>query len=455
MKYVKNIYILFAFTTLTLTYSCSKQLDRTPTETVYSDEALTNSNAVKKALVGAYTDLGSTYFYGGGAFLYPDLLGATTEINWSGTFGGMTQMVNKDLPTNNSYVANTWLAAYKAINSVNNVLANLDKITDADANASVEGQAKFIRGSAYFDLVRIYAKAWNDGNPDENWGVPLVLTPTTLITDSSKVARNTVFEVYMQVISDLTDAKNLLPATNGFYAGSLTASAMLARVYLQQGDYASAVEEADRVIASGKYSLTSSYADAFPFPNETASAVANTTEDVFAMQVTTSSGVNNFNTFYSPLSRGDIQIEDAHLNLYEANDDRLNMFYSSGGSVYTGKFDNMYGNVHIIRLAEMYLIRAEGNFREGTTIGAAPVTDINTIRNRVNLESYDEADVTLDKILSERYLELAFEGFKLHDIKRLEGNVGLLPWNANALVFPIPSREIKVNTKLIQNDGYN
>lgn len=455
MRSIKNIFILGSLAAGLLgVSSCSKQLDTTSTETISTTTALSTTADIKIAMVGAYDDLGSTYLYGGGIFVYADLLASTTGINWSGTFTGMTQIYNKNIPVDNTYAANVWLAGYAAVNDVNNVLSALSIVTDQDTHDNLEGQAKFIRGSVLFDLVRMYGKAWNDGDPTTNPGVPVVLTPTVSITDSSKVSRNTVAEVYAQVISDLTDAENLLEPTNGFYAGSLTASAMLARVYLQKGDYANAAIEADKVIAAKKYSLTSTYSDAFPFPGGTASAVSNTTEDVFAMQVTTSSGTNTFQTFYSSLSRGDIQIEDQYLNLYEAGDDRLNLFYTSDGYTFTGKFDNLYGNVHIIRLAEMYLIRAEANFREGTEVGAAPVDDINTIRNRVNLDSYEAADLTLDIILNERALELAFEGFYLHDAKRLQQNIGLNAWNAGNLVFPIPQREIRVNSNLVQNDGY-
>ncbi|MFT4152522.1 RagB/SusD family nutrient uptake outer membrane protein [Parafilimonas sp.] len=433
--------------------SCNKQLDTKPTSSIDVDDVFNTSDDVIGALKGSYDDLGDGDFYGGQLFVGADLLGDSGQLSWSGTFEQFTQIHNKLILVNNAFVADTWLAGYKAINDVNNVLAHLDLVTDAEKDR-VEGEAKFIRGSVYFDLVRMYAKAWNDGDPDDNEGVPLVLTPTTLISDSSKVKRNTVAEVYAQAISDLTDATEKCTESDNtyIYATNIAAYAMLARVYLQQQDYANALLAENNAITLAEdngYQLTSTYAAAFPSADPPA-YIPNTTEDIFAMQVTATSGVNEFNTYYSENQRGDIQIEDSFFDLYEADDDRQNLYDGE----YTLKFENYYGNVRLIRLAELYLTRAECNFRLGSAVGAKPVDDINTVRERANLEDYRAAQLTLDKILLERALELSFEGFTLHDEKRLEKNVGILPWNSPKLIYPIPQREIYANSNLTQNEGY-
>lgn len=447
-----NIYSLAA---LLLLFSCSKQLDTTPTQSIDEKDALKTSKDVEVALVGAYADLGASAFYGGNIFVCADLLGDNDELSWSGTYQGMTQIKNKEIPIDNGFVSDSWLAGYKAINDVNNVLSALDVVNE-DIKAKVEGEAKFIRGAVYFDLVRLFAKAWNDGDPNSNAGVPVVLNPTRDITAESQVARSSVSAVYQQAISDLTDAESLLPEENGFFATKIAAAAMLARVYLQKADYTNAAAAADRAITLATdygYSLVSSYYDEFPYVTPP-SPQSNTTEDIFAMQVTTSSGTNDFQTYYSADGRGDITIEDAHFDLYESSDDRLSIFYTISGSAYSGKFENVYGNVRIIRLAEMYLIRAEANFRLGTAVGASPVDDINIIRERVLLDPLDEESLTLDAILHERKLELAFEGFTLHDAKRLEQNIGPFAWDDPKLIYPIPQRELRVNANLTQNEGY-
>jgi hypothetical protein len=100
----------------------------------------------------------------------------------------------------------------------------------------------------------------------------------------------------------------------------------------------------------------------------------------------------------------------------------------------------------------MYLIRAESNFRESTATGSTPVNDINALRARAGASAL--AGVTLQDILDERRRELSFEGFALHDIKRLQGNVGPLNYDDNKLVMPVPQREMDANPNLIQNPGY-
>lgn len=454
----KNIKYIAALVLLVSLNACTKQLDTKPTSSIDSKDALKNSDDVLGALKGTYADFGSSSFYGGDIFVESELLADDGDINWSGTYQDLTQIYDKSIPVSNGFVASNWEQGYRVINEANVILDSINVVVEASRDAA-EGEAKFIRGSSYFDLVRLFARAYNDGDPASNPGVPLILKstdPTKELPESAKVSRSKVSEVYAQVINDLTDAEAKLPGYNGFYANKVAAAGMLARVYLQKGDYANAAAAANRAIGYAEdngFALVPSYANAFPYVDPPA-AVGNTPEDIFAMQVTSTSGVNDFQTFYSALGRGDIQINDQHLALYDADDDRYNLFYSSGGSVYTGKFDNLYGNVHIIRLAELYLTRAEANFRNHSAIGARPVNDINLIRERVNLSDYTSAELTLDKILLERKLELAFEGFALGDLKRTETNLTGIPWNSPKLIFPIPKREIQVNPNLVQNEGY-
>ena len=226
----------------------------------------------------------------------------------------------------------------------------------------------------YFDLVRFFADQYQFGVANTQLGVPLVLTPTGVLGESNFVSRNTVDEVYNQVITDLTAAASKLPEDNDVYASSGAANALLARVYLQKGDYAKARDAANTVIGSDFYSLNSSYDAVFNNDN-------NTSEDIFATQITSQDRFSSMTEFFSVPEYGgrdgDIEILDGHLDLYPAGDQRWDLFFNGNGSIECGKWNNQYGVINLIRLAEMYLIRAECNIRLSTNVGATPLADYN------------------------------------------------------------------------------
>jgi tetratricopeptide (TPR) repeat protein len=451
MKKFRSIYIT-AICTVFILSACNKQLELKPFEQIEQDQAILTARDLEITLTGAYNRMGLQDLYGGGIHLYPDLLATQNVIRWQGTYQELTQIVGQTIPNDNFFITSLWLDAYQAINQTNYVLANIDKANASNKN-DILGQAKFLRGLVYFDLVRLFGKSYNDGSPTTNLGVPIVLTPTKAVDASSQVARATVEEVYQQAISDLKDAETNL-------ANPQPASAILARLYLQKGDFANALTEADKVIQSGKYRLMDTYADEFPIANQ--AHVDNTAEDIFSLQVTTQQGTNYLNTFYaSPdnAGRGDIIIRDNFIATFETGDERLALYNpDTDGILRVDKFNNQYGNVRVVRLAEMYLIRAEANVQMASSTGTAPINDLNLIRNRAGLTSLAvpaTKTAFLNAIYTERRHELAFEGgFFLHDAKRLGQTVGAFPFNSPKLVFPIPLREINANPKLVQNEGY-
>lgn len=452
MNYRFKRILPLSLATLMLLTACDSQLDLRPVDTIDASAAVATSGDVEALLVGAYDSMSDIDLYGGNLIRNAELLGDNGEIFWDGTFVEPDQIFRKAMLVNNANVANIWLDAYRTINITNTVLANLQVVTE-DNRARVEGEAKFVRAVMYFELVRNFAKAWTDGNPANNAGVPLVLTPTSEINNDSRVSRATVAAVYTQVISDLTDAESKLPATNGIFATKWAAAGMLSRVYMMQERYADAANAATRVIDSGRFSLVPTEE---VFDLRINQSGITTPEDIFSIHITDQDGVNELNTFFGGASyggRGDILIEDAHLEMYEPGDKRAELFYEDNG-IYTVKFRNQYGNVKIMRLAEMYLTRAEANFRNKSAIGATPAEDINRIRTRAGLAPIAPAALTLADIMKERRLELAFEGHLIHDIKRTRGTVGTLPYTSPKLIFPIPRREIDANPNLTQNEGY-
>ncbi|MBX7109327.1 MAG: RagB/SusD family nutrient uptake outer membrane protein [Chitinophagales bacterium] len=441
------LHVTILLTAILFMNGCAGKLDLQPAQDLTNATALSNDAGVKQVLVGAYDELSQDDLFGGNILRNAELYAGEGEVLWVGTFEAPREIFNRQILVTNSDVEACWSDAYNCINICNNVLSALSVVNDED-RAQVEGEAKCLRGWMYFELVRYFGQQYETGQVNSQLGVPIVLTPTIVIDASSTPARNTVEECYAQAIADLTSAESLLPETNNVYADKFVAAALLARIYLQQGDYANARDAADRVIASGKYSLVPAYKDVF-------NQVEDTKESVFSVQINEQDGNNSMNEFFANASNGgrrDILIEDAHLALYPADDVRKSLFYTSSGDYLSGKWKNQYANIAVIRLAEMYLVRAECNQRLGTSVGATPADDYNMVHVRAALPAV--TSVTLDDILLERRLELAHEGFKYHDVKRLHGVVGTMPYNDDKLVFPIPQRELEVNNNLVQNPGY-
>jgi hypothetical protein len=300
-----------------------------------------------------------------------------------------------------------------------------------------------------------------------------MLTPTEDISDAVKVPRNTVAACYAQAIEDLTTARDLLPGENDVYATSFAARAVLARIYLQISDYAAAATEANYIIENGPFTLT-------PTPLQAFNNSANSTEDIFALQNNVASNTNWLTVMYASLNgagRGDYEIQQVFLDRFDPADlrggyqddtdpsstiDDISTMYYTGvgniansGGINTAKWGDYYRNIPLIRLAEMYLIRAEANFEDpGADVGpATPTEDINTIRDRSNAPLY-AGTVTRQQIRDERYFELCWEGFRLHDLKRWKVTIEGYPYNAGNMILPIPFREMEVNDLLIQNEWY-
>lgn len=448
---MKRINIILTVAVLLLTtMACDKYLDLEPSQSISEDFALDTDKNVKNVLIGAYSIFDNAELYGGNILTWAELLGGDDEISWEGTYTDVRQIFQKQISSANADVRAQWMSAYRTINIVNNVLSALEVVNEADRNR-VEGEALFLRALMYFDLARFYGLPYEAGQVNNQLGVPILLEPTRGISEDSKVERSSVEDVYDRVITDLISAASKLPATNTVYATSGAATALLARVYLQMEDYTSARAASHAVITSGNYTLRPNYASVFNNNNMTS-------EDIFITMRTSQDRFSAMTEFWSIPAfggrDGDIVILDAHLDLYDPADDRRALFFTNAGRIFTGKWNNQYGPTAVIRLAEMYLIRAEANFMLPDNLGPTPTADINTLAERAGLGANYYASVTLNDILLERRLELAHEGHKIHDVRRLKISVGARPYNAPELLFPIPFREIEANPKLIQNEGY-
>ncbi len=456
--------------------SCDEKLDLKPQQSIDASTALTTPENVQATLVGAYLQARDGDIFGSTFNEYSELLAASSDLQFIGTYEQPRSIINKQITVTNTYVSSTWIEAYELINICNTLLdPETLSILDAAEAERIEGEAKFLRGWVIFEMTRLFGLPYEGGQTNDQLGIPLVTTPTLDVSDAINVERSTVEDCYTQAINDLTDARDMLPQTNDVYATTYSASAVLARLYLQMSDYTNAATEADRVIGSDLYALTPTPLDAFN-NNE------NSTEDVFALQNNVASNTSWLTVMYASLNgmgRGDYDIQQSFLDSFDPADIRggyqgaalmdgsytiaeIDSMYYYGvgtinnyGGINTAKWGDYYANLPMIRLAEMYLIRAEANFEStGPLVGPnTPTQDINIIRDRANAPAYT-GTVTQAQIRQERYWELCWEGHRLHDLKRWQMNVGTLAYDAGNLILPIPFREMEANDLLVQNTWY-
>ncbi len=456
MKSIILTLAAFAFFVIT---ACNKKLEIQPQNSLTNDQIKTSSD-VEAVLFGAYNGMQGAGAFGEGYILTPDLIASDSQVVFVGTFQDYQAVQHKSAVATNGIAQNLWGNSYTIINLCNTVLDKISLVDTNDKN-TVQGEALFMRAAAYFELVGLYGKPYSDGNAASNLGVPLVLTPTYTYDSSNnspnKPPRATVAATYTQIVKDLLAAIGDLPASNvDFRADVNSARAILSRVYLSMGDYADAAIQADSVITSGGFSLTGTFDKAF-------NNVTNSTEDVFAIQQTTQSNAgttnNGLTTFYAtyPVGRGDAQIDTLFFDLFEPTDLR-GSFVTAGKSIagdvglYTNKWMTFYRAIPVVRLAEMYLTRGEGNLMSGGTTGDDPLADINLVRARSGASVL--TTVAPGDFIEERFRELSAEGDRFWTIKRWKLGVIGYDYDNDRLILPIPQSEIDVNKNLVQNGGY-
>lgn len=424
--------------------ACDSPLDTDPTASIDSETALTTARGVELALNGAYAGLRSGNIYGNVHMVYPDLY--ADNLEFTGTFQTDREVGQRDIQPTNGQVLSTWASSYSVINRVNNLLEAIPNVSGltADQQARYRGEALFIRALTYFDLVRHFG------------GVPLVLQASRGVGESALVARNSAQEVYAQVIQDLEEAAPLLPNTRSQgRATRQAANALAARVYLETGQNAQARDRATSVINSQLYTLVSNFRSIW--------TTKHSQESIFELHFTVNTS-NSLAFWYFPATLGGRLgfAPTADLfNSFQAGDARRDATVGVAGSQRYGfkyhRVANGDDNVVILRLAEMYLIRAEANARLGAD--AATVRgDVNTVRARAGLPALatsvtSQADL-LNAILQERRWELAFEGHRFFDLRRHGVAAERLGMPSYRLLFPIPQGEIDVNDRLVQNPGY-
>jgi hypothetical protein len=446
---MKKIIYIFLASSMGLA-SCSKMLDIEPTDSISSDVAITDKAGVDKAIVGAYDALQQVGLYGRNRVILGDL--AADNLVWTGTTYDYYEVDNNTVSLENSLIEGMWAGAYDGINRVNNILLALPgigDITDAE-RATYEGEALFMRGLFYFNLLKYFG------------GVPIKTLPTLDLNDIDQ-PRNTLAEVYDQVIADLLAAEAKLPPGNISEGrpGAFSATALLARVYLTRfqaendpGYAGLAIEKADKVIAEGGYSLVGDFASLY---------AGNNSEIIFQV-VFSVQDRNRLAEYFFPRSltgRYEVGPSESVMQSYTPEDSlryQATVAIDSTGVAYGYKYQDLSEGadaVIVVRLAEMYLIKAEALAYTGGDI-ATVRQNIDVVRSRAGLApteatSYEELKLA---ILAERRHEFAFEGHRWFDLVRTRTAIPVLGIQEYQTLFPIPLSEMTTNKEMEQNPGY-
>jgi hypothetical protein len=449
--------------------SCKKILEQDPASSLDASTAFTTRQGVEAGVLGIYSTLQSGNYYGlrywALADLYADVLTHT------GTFPSFAQYGNRQLLPDNTENTAMWSAIYDGINRANNIIAAVPGINDPAFNKEAAlGEARFLRALMYFDLVRAWGGSPNGYNQSGGVGVPLFTEPTLTPENAAPKARSSEADVYALINSDLDYAiANLTTTRRSGRANVDVATALKARFELYRGNWAEAEALATTVIDKFKSATAfgglvpgNSYASLWTTQNVTP-------ESLFELQFD-ATDANSIAFFYYTTSlggRNEVSSAAALATAHEAGDLRLPVNVTTASSTppvvpanKTLKYTRVAGtdNYIIIRLAELYLIRAEARAKQGKLPEA--LEDVNLIRRRAGLPNTTAAsqDEILLAIEKENYIEFAHEGHRFFNLRRNnreDAVLGLTGQNEFRSRWPIPQREVLTSNQTIeQNQGY-
>lgn len=496
MKKLKLKYIMLSFLTVTI-ISCNDDLDRFPAGSIEQSQSFKTIEDAANWDNGLFATFRGRV-YGDNTIVtdvQADQLNATIDYGNRNGFPHRWEGFLADDQT----IASVWRGYYFALRNVNVAIDGYQQIEteNAEDQAALDviiGNAHLLRAFYYHRLVLRFAKAYNPTSAKSDLGVPLVLTYDV----NARPSRSTIEDVYIQILNDIDEAKSKLNSESGM-SGAVKFNkdvvlALEARVKLYKQDWTGAKSAADALINSGNYPLTTTQAELNNMWVNDASQ-----EVIMESFVSIPNELAPTNSIYLGYSAGtgqytpDFVPSQWVLDKYDDDDFRKNTFFDSKnvliqGSTYpnivlvnkfpgnpalfTGATTNYAHSPKVFRIAEMYLISAEA--AANMPGGGDALTPLNALRTARNLPATSASGSALmDEIKDERFRELAFEGFRLDDLKRWnQGFTRKSPQNLDLInvgpnyntlsksagddkfVWAIPSNDILSNTNLEQNSGW-
>lgn len=472
----KYIYTSLIFCSVLLS-ACEKfieidpPVDRFISKTVYQ-----NNETAISAVTGLYADimrntLTLPYTIAINAGLYGD------ELEYKQNNPLNLALYKNTLNARESRTHQIWTSVYNFIYQSNSIISGLQGSASIseDVKKQLTGEALFVRAFCHFHLVNFYGD------------VPVVTT--TDYSVNGQMPRMSMSSAYAQIEEDLIKSKSLLSAkyvaansvsesTDRVRANTYAASALLARVYLYQKKWQKTVDEANDVIESGLYAL------------ENLDLVFKRTSREVILQFELANGLGLFNSYEAnyfrltnvPSPTSYFRAAVVSPSLYEKfslTDRRKNAWFGifrSGNIeyVYPAKYKSTSSTLideysTPLRLAEIYLIRAEAQAQLNNL--SAAINDTDRIRLRAGIPLLKDVSPNasqsqlLESISEERQRELFCEwGLRWMDIRRSDRISELMTavaarkgstWQPYMSLWPIPFNDIINNNKLIQNEGYN
>ena len=451
---MKKLALYFSsFALILVSASCEKFLDVKPDGSLTTEEAIQNTDSLQKFLNGAYSSIGD--FANGNMQTFNELL--SDNLSRPNANLDYREIYTFNTLFFNGTIGGTYGNMYRAAMRANFVMEHFDlasDLTEAD-RVRMEAEARFIRAVAHFEIVRLFAQPWGYTSDNSH---PGIIIRTSVEFDIAP--RNTVREVYEDlIIPDLLFARDNLPQTNGNYATSDAAKALLARVYFQQDRRAEAAAEVAPVIDAFPFDTSASGLDRFVF-GDTSSVQS---EFIFRVVSTSVNGtvdnrggtfVGNYRSDNNP--NPELRTSKLFLNLYSVNEtDRRLAFFEvkNDGApnefVAITKFNRDFVSVPYLHTTSMKLMYAECI---AGTDPALAIQHLDDIRRRAYGSGFVPTNPGLspqeirDAVEYERRIELFAEGERIQYIK-LRGargeqrEVREAPWNCDGMILQFPISE--------------
>lgn len=454
---------------------CKKSfLEVSPTNAIQNTEAFNSPEKLKAAMTGLY-DLNTNSGYTNNILLSMDVKGEDVLVNSVNNYSRFIAQYQYSETVNNGDLSAHWSQSYKIIANCNQLIENVPNspVTDA-VKLQYTAEARALRAYAHFTLVREFAKPYS-ADPNA-LGVPIVLK--SISAKDVFPGRAPVKDVYAAIVADLLFAEANLSAsqTDVYRLTKNSVEGLLARVYLNSGDYVNASKYAK--LARTGYALGNASSLLAGFADKTS-------EWIWAINVlpADNQGFLAVQSFYDPYNKGysSFRASQEFLNLFAATDVRINQFKiptASGGDLTTGTIKqagNGYliskflfrgawdNNIVLMRSSEMVLIEAEAEARQGNNGPAQAALAL--IQQRAipgaAVSTNTGADL-VNEILLERRKELFGEGQRFYDIVRTGQTLDrsksashwsklVIPGGDKRFILPIPQAEIDANPNVVQN----